>query len=57
MSERIVIVGSGIAGMCTALALAKRGLDITVLERDTPPPVLPLSQTVPILIDAPKDWL
>ncbi len=38
MSERIVIVGSGIAGMCTALALAKRGLDITVLERDTPPP-------------------
>ena len=38
MSDNIVIVGSGIAGMCTALALAKRGLDVTVLERDTPPP-------------------
>ncbi len=38
MSERIVILGSGISGMCTALALAKRGLDITVLERDAPPP-------------------
>jgi 2-polyprenyl-6-methoxyphenol hydroxylase-like FAD-dependent oxidoreductase len=38
MSENIVIVGCGIAGMCTALALAKRGLDVTVLERDTPPP-------------------
>jgi len=37
-SERIVILGSGISGMCTALALAKRGLNITVLERDTPPP-------------------
>lgn len=38
MSERIVVLGSGIAGMCTALALATRGLDVTVLERDTPPP-------------------
>ncbi len=38
MSENIVIVGSGIAGMCTALALARRGLNITILERDTPPP-------------------
>jgi 2-polyprenyl-6-methoxyphenol hydroxylase-like FAD-dependent oxidoreductase len=38
VSENIVVVGSGIAGMCTALALAKRGLEVTVLERDTPPP-------------------
>lgn len=38
MSERIVVVGSGIAGMCTALALAKQGLDVTVIERDDPPP-------------------
>jgi len=38
MSENIVILGSGIAGMCTALALAKRELSVTVLERDTPPP-------------------
>ncbi len=36
--ERIVVVGCGIAGMCTALALAKRGLDVTVIERDDAPP-------------------
>ncbi len=38
MSESIVILGSGISGMCTALALASRGLNVTVLERDAPPP-------------------
>lgn len=38
MSENIVVVGSGIAGMCTALALANKGMHVTVLERDTPPP-------------------
>ena len=38
MSERIIVVGSGIAGMCTAMALAKQGLDVTVIERDDPPP-------------------
>ncbi len=38
MREQIVIVGSGIAGMCTALALARRGHDITVVERDGEPP-------------------
>jgi 2-polyprenyl-6-methoxyphenol hydroxylase-like FAD-dependent oxidoreductase len=38
MSERIVVIGSGIAGMCTAMALAKQGLDVTVIERDDPPP-------------------
>ncbi len=38
MAENIVVVGSGISGMCTALSLAKRGLEITVLERDDPPP-------------------
>ena len=37
-SERILVVGCGIAGMCTALALARKGYDVTVLERDTPPP-------------------
>jgi 2-polyprenyl-6-methoxyphenol hydroxylase-like FAD-dependent oxidoreductase len=37
-SERVVVVGSGIAGMCTALALAGRGHPVTVLERDAPPP-------------------
>jgi 2-polyprenyl-6-methoxyphenol hydroxylase-like FAD-dependent oxidoreductase len=38
VSERIIVVGCGIAGMCTALALARKGHDVTVLERDTPPP-------------------
>jgi len=37
-SERVIIVGSGIAGMCTALALARRGHPVRVLERDSPPP-------------------
>jgi 2-polyprenyl-6-methoxyphenol hydroxylase-like FAD-dependent oxidoreductase len=37
-SEKVVIVGSGIAGMCSALALANRGFAVTLLERDTPPP-------------------
>lgn len=36
--ERVVVVGCGIAGMCSALALAKRGHEVTVVERDTPPP-------------------
>ena len=34
----VLLVGSGIAGLCTALALGKRGLSVTVLERDEPPP-------------------
>ncbi len=36
--ERVVVVGSGMCGMFTALALAKRGHEVTVLERDPPPP-------------------
>ncbi len=36
--ERVVVVGSGMCGMFTALALAKRGSQVTVLERDPPPP-------------------
>lgn len=38
MSEKIAIVGSGICGMCTSLALAKYGHKITLFERDVPPP-------------------
>ncbi|MCY4213330.1 MAG: FAD-dependent oxidoreductase [Gammaproteobacteria bacterium] len=38
MSERALIVGCGIAGMATALALARRGKAVTLLERDPPPP-------------------
>jgi 2-polyprenyl-6-methoxyphenol hydroxylase-like FAD-dependent oxidoreductase len=38
MSENIAVVGAGIAGMCTALALAKQGMAVTIFERDIPPP-------------------
>lgn len=37
-SQDIVIVGSGMCGMVTALALARRGHRVQVLERDAPPP-------------------
>lgn len=35
--DRVVIVGSGVAGLVSAFALAARGLDVTVLERSTSP--------------------
>ncbi len=38
MTERILVVGCGIAGMCTALALAKDNADVTIIERDDSPP-------------------
>ncbi len=38
MREKVAVVGAGIAGMCTALALAKQEFDVTVFERDIPPP-------------------
>lgn len=40
MGERIVIVGAGIAGLCAAMALARLGRRVTVLDRDPPPPDL-----------------
>ncbi len=38
MPESIAIVGAGICGMCTALALASKGHEVTIFERDVPPP-------------------
>ena len=38
MAERIVLIGGGISGLCTALALGKAGLKVSVLERDGEPP-------------------
>jgi len=35
--DRVVIVGSGVAGLVSAFALAARGLDVTVLERAATP--------------------
>lgn len=37
MSERVVIVGAGVAGLVSAFALAARGLDVTLLERAAGP--------------------
>ena len=36
--ESIVVVGAGIAGLCTALALGDGRRDVTLLERDEAPP-------------------
>jgi len=38
MEERILIVGGGIAGLWSALALAKSGRPVTIIERDPPAP-------------------
>ena len=38
MEERILIVGGGIAGLWSALALAKSGRSVTIVERDPPAP-------------------
>jgi len=38
MSESIAIVGAGICGLGTGLALAKKGHRVTIFERDVPPP-------------------
>ena len=38
-AERVVVLGAGMAGLCTALALAPTGRRITLYERDPPPPL------------------
>ncbi|OXE37303.1 MAG: FAD-dependent oxidoreductase [Phenylobacterium zucineum] len=38
MAEKVVVIGAGIAGLCAALALAPTGRQVTLLERDPPPP-------------------
>jgi 2-polyprenyl-6-methoxyphenol hydroxylase-like FAD-dependent oxidoreductase len=38
VTHTIAIVGSGICGMCTAMALARQGHEITIFERDESPP-------------------
>lgn len=38
MVERVVVIGAGMAGLWTAMALAGPGRDVIVLDRDPPPP-------------------
>ena len=38
MSETVIVIGAGIGGLCTALALAPTGRKVIVLERDGAPP-------------------
>ncbi len=38
MGKHVAIVGAGMSGMCTALALARKGNSVTIYERDEPPP-------------------
>ncbi|NVN84830.1 MAG: phytoene desaturase [Rhodopseudomonas sp.] len=37
VKDRVVVVGAGVAGLASALALSARGLDVTVLERSPAP--------------------
>ena len=36
MAEKVIVIGAGIGGLCTALLLAPSGREIVVLERDGP---------------------
>ena len=36
--EAVLVIGAGIAGLCTALALGPTGRQVTLLERDDGPP-------------------
>lgn len=38
MSEQVLVIGAGIAGLSTALALSGGNREITILDRDPPPP-------------------
>lgn len=38
MSERVAIIGAGVAGLATALALNRLGVEVVVVERDEEPP-------------------
>src|SRR5271154_426509 len=38
MTEKVLVIGAGMAGLCTALSLAPSGREIVLLEKDAPPP-------------------
>ena len=37
MSKKIIVIGSGFAGLATATCLADRGYDVTILEKNSVP--------------------
>jgi len=37
MTGRVTVIGAGVAGLCVATELAARGLDVTVIDRETRP--------------------
>jgi 2-polyprenyl-6-methoxyphenol hydroxylase-like FAD-dependent oxidoreductase len=41
LRRRVVVIGSGMAGLATALSLKKSGRDVVILERDDAPPSIP----------------
>ena len=38
MAEKVLVIGAGMAGLWTALALGPTGREVVLLERDPPPP-------------------
>jgi 2-polyprenyl-6-methoxyphenol hydroxylase-like FAD-dependent oxidoreductase len=38
LSQSITVVGAGICGLCTALALHRKGFEVSLFERDSQPP-------------------
>ena len=38
VAETVAVVGAGICGLFTSLALSRKGFKVTLFERDTPPP-------------------
>ncbi|MEM7000266.1 MAG: NAD(P)/FAD-dependent oxidoreductase [Pseudomonadota bacterium] len=36
--QKVALVGAGVAGLYTALALSRRGFEVDIYERDVPPP-------------------
>lgn len=38
MAEQVLVIGAGIAGLCTALAIGPTGRQVTLVERDGDPP-------------------
>ena len=41
MTQTIAVIGAGIAGLATGLALQKEGREVILIDRDAPPPTSP----------------